>query len=249
MAKRPLESTRCSKRTKKRTITILSCSDGRMTQRIEILRKLMDGQRYDISCCATWHQRNQCENTILLYPMVMISKLDRCERAEFFKSTTQNLTVLRQEQGRQKVYILKNKRARQRPFDEALRADLEWHSQHWKTHCSHSSSSSSPQQWWHGNTNTKTLNGEINIGGRVMATDSFKAIQIFHRFRAQTLANVVHATESEDRPLRRTHIFLSVAHLFTDQHTHLRVAQVWDVLHLCAFLQVIHSQHVLSTTP
>ena len=41
--------------------------------------------------------------------------------------------------------------------------------------------------------------------------------------------------------LCRTHIFLSVAHLITDHHTHLRAAQVWDVLHL---KKVIHSQHV-----
>ena len=40
---------------------------------------------------------------------------------------------------------------------------------------------------------------------------------------------------NEDRTPWRTHIFLSVAHLNTDHHTHLRVAQVWDVLHLCAF--------------
>ena len=40
--------------------------------------------------------------------------------------------------------------------------------------------------------------------------------------------------QNEDRTPRRTHIFLSVAHLITDRHTHLRAAQVWDVLHLCA---------------
>ena len=54
--------------------------------------------------------------------------------------------------------------------------------------------------------------------------------RFFHRFRVQTLANVVHATGCEDRTPCRTHIFLSVAHLITDHHMHLRVAQVWDVL-------------------
>ena len=55
--------------------------------------------------------------------------------------------------------------------------------------------------------------------------------------------------DSEDRTLRRTHFFLSVSHLITDHHTHLRVAQVWDVLHFLRILRVIHSQHVSSTTP
>ena len=48
---------------------------------------------------------------------------------------------------------------------------------------------------------------------------------------------------------RRTHIFLNVTHVITDHHTHLRVAQVWDVLHLLRIVKVIHSQHVSSTTP
>ena len=53
-------------------------------------------------------------------------------------------------------------------------------------------------------------------------------------------ANVVHATGREDRTPCRTHIFLSVAHSITDHRTHLRVAQVWDVLHLLRILKVIH---------
>ena len=84
-----------------------------------------------------------------------------------------------------------------------------------------------------GNTNTKTL--EINIGGKC---DGYRLFQshsgFFHRVRVQTLANVVHAKGSEDRTPLRTHIFLSIAHLITDHHTHLRSAQVWDVLHFCA---------------
>ena len=46
--------------------------------------------------------------------------------------------------------------------------------------------------------------------------------------------NIGAGNDSEDRTLRRTHFFLSVSHLITDHHTHLRVAQVWDVLHRCA---------------
>ena len=43
-----------------------------------------------------------------------------------FKSTTQPLAALQREQGRQDAHIPKNERARQRPIDDALRADLEW---------------------------------------------------------------------------------------------------------------------------
>ena len=50
-----------------------------------------------------------------------------------------------------------------------------------------------------------------------MAADSVKATKdFFHRFRVQTSANVVHATEGGDRTRRRPRIFLSVvsvAHL------------------------------------
>ena len=65
---------------------------------------------------------------------------------------------------------------------------------------------------------------------RVMPADSFKATGFFHRVRAQTLANVVHATGGHDRTPRRTHIFfilVSVAHLtaLLTFQTHMRVAQ------------------------
>ena len=81
------------------------------------------------------------------HAMMIIGKLDRCER-ENIKCTAQTLTSLGQEQGRQNSYIPKNERVRQRPFDEALRADLERQSQNWKTYWSQTSSSSSSQQWW-----------------------------------------------------------------------------------------------------
>ena len=58
-----------------------------------------------------------------------------------FKSTSQTLTSLRQEQGRQNLSSPENERARERPFDEALRADLEWQRQYWKTCWSQLSSS------------------------------------------------------------------------------------------------------------
>ena len=109
------------------------------------------------------------------------------------KSTTQNLTVLRQEQRRQNVQIPREERVRQRPFDEALRADLEWHS---PTHWSQTSFSPSSQQWWQHEHHDILCRGQ-------------------HWWKGwwQTLTNVVHSTGSEDRTLRHTHIFLSVAHL------------------------------------
>ena len=69
---------------------------------------------------------------------------------------------------------------------------------------------------------------------RVMATDSFKATQYFFTdfaYRHQRVSCT--RLGGEDRTPRRTHV-LCVAHLITDHHTRLRVAQVWDVLHFCA---------------
>ena len=66
------------------------------------------------------------------------------------KPTTKIPISLRHEPRRQDSFIPKNERVRQRPFDEALRTELEWMSQNWKTYWSQpfSSSSSSSQQWW-----------------------------------------------------------------------------------------------------
>ena len=38
----------------------------------------------DISYSATWHQRNRYETLSCWYPMMMIGKLDRCEREKIF---------------------------------------------------------------------------------------------------------------------------------------------------------------------
>ena len=123
---------------------------------------------------APWHQRNRYENAILL-----VSNDDKqagpMRAQEDFKSTTHNFTVLQREQGRQNAYIPKNERARQRPFNEALRADLEWHSQNWRSH-------------WSQNflfiifttvLATRTPRRSVarsTLVERVMATDSFKAM-------------------------------------------------------------------------
>ena len=59
------------------------------------------------------------------------------------------------------------------------------------------------------------ISGEINIGGKGDGHRLFQSNMgfFFHSFRVQTTANVVHVTACEDRTPRRTHIFLSVAHI------------------------------------
>ena len=146
--------------------------------------------------------------------MMMIDKLDRCEREKDFKSTTQLLAGLRRKRGRQNVYIPKNERARQRPFDEAWRADLEWHSPNWKTHWSQTSSSSSSQQRWqheHQDTQWRDQNWWEEWWQQTLSKPHRILV---HRFRVQTIANVVHANGCQNRTLRPTHMFLSVAHLW-----------------------------------
>ena len=126
----------------------------------------------DISHSATWHQRNQYGNTILL-----LSNDDkhagRMRARKDFKSTTQNLAALQREYGRQNAQIPRNERARPRPCDEALRVDLEWHSQNCKSHWSQTSfvifttkvATRTPRHSMARSTSVE----------RVMTTDSFKA--------------------------------------------------------------------------
>ena len=99
----------------------------------------------DISYTAPWHQRHGYESTITL---VCNDDDDRqagpMRARKDFRPTMEIFTSLRQELGRQNSFIPKNERVRQRPFDEALRAELESMSQIGKP----SSSSSSWQQWW-----------------------------------------------------------------------------------------------------
>ena len=127
---------------------------------IEILSKPTDGQKniadtwtylttIEISYTAPWHQRHHYESTITLVCNDDDRQAAPTRARNDFKPTTKTLTCLRQEQGRQNSFIPKNERVRERPFDEALRAELEWISQIWKTYWSQPSSSTSPSQnWW-----------------------------------------------------------------------------------------------------
>ena len=115
-----------------RTAMIPSCWDGRMTKSIKSLWKFMDGQKIIVgSWSASRRSAPPTAHPSYWYPMML-----------------QTLTILQREQGRQNVKIPKNGRALQRPFNEALRADQEWHSQNSRSHWSNTSSSSSPQKWW-----------------------------------------------------------------------------------------------------
>ena len=88
------------------------------------------------------------------------------------------------------------------------------------------------------NTNTKTLNGEINIDGK---SDGHRLLQSHIVFCSQISRTDISECRARDVGVKtehcRRHIFLSAAHSITDHQTHLRVAQVWDVLHLCASLK------------
>ena len=86
-----------------------------------------------------------------------------------------------------------------------------------------------------GKTNTKTLNFELNIGGKSDGYRLFQShIDCFHRFRVQTLANV-HTTGGKTEHLVAC-TFFSLLHTLTTTRTCVWLkdltAHVWDVLHL-----------------
>ena len=157
MGTRPTESNGCQNRSKG-TIVIRWQEDGNYRNSQQAHGCTEQYCRYqdylttiDKSYPAPWHQRHWYESTIALVcndedrqPGPMIARKD-------FKPTTKNLASLRPEQGRLNFFIPKNERMRQRQFDEALRAGLEWTSQNWRTTFSQPcfSSSSSHNLWQH----------------------------------------------------------------------------------------------------
>ena len=158
--------------------------------RTEEIRQYLDHlTTTDTSNTAPWHQRHRYKNTIMLVCNDDIRQAGPMRARKDSKPTTKFLTRPRQELGRLNSYIPKNERVRQRPFDEALRADLEWQSQNWNTHWLQTSSSSSSQQRWQhkhqdsiNGANTKTLNGEITIGGK---SDGYRQFQSHIGFVSQ----------------------------------------------------------------
>ena len=82
----------------------------------------------DISYTALWHQRRRYEITVTLVCNDDDRQAGPMRARKDFKPTTKILTSV-QEQGRQKSFVPKNERIRQRPFDDALRAELEWMSE------------------------------------------------------------------------------------------------------------------------
>ena len=99
----------------------------------ECCRYLDNLTTMDISCTTPWHQKFWYESTITLVCNDDDRQTGPMRARKDFEPTANILTHLRQEQGRQNSLIPKNERIRQRPFDEALRADFEWMSQILKT--------------------------------------------------------------------------------------------------------------------
>ena len=106
-----------------------------------------------------------------------------------FRPTAKILASLRQEQGRQNSFIPKNERMRPRPFDEALRAELEWTNQDWNRNVL-------PLHHLHkfsGNTNIKTLNG-VNTktpNGEITSGEKSEGYRLFAKPMWQPLCKIL----------------------------------------------------------
>ena len=262
MAKKTTGKQKMPKEEQEGTVMTPSCSDGRVTISFENLTKIHgwteDLCRFldyfttvDISYSAIWHQRNRYENNILLVSNDDDRHAGPMRARKDFKPTTQTLTDLRPEQGRQNSYIPKNERARQRTVDEALRADLEWHSQNSKTHWSQTSSSSSSHQWWqHEHQDTQwrdqnwwkewwlqTLSKPHRIFSQISRTDISECRARDGMWRQNTWSHVHFSQCRALLTITRTCVWLKGLRLKLGM--------------CCTFctLKVIQSQHVSSTTP
>ena len=153
---------------------------------------------------------------------MMIGKLDRCERERDLKSTTQTLTDLRREQGRQDHSMKHCEQTWNGTAKIGKLTGRELPLHHLRNNG--------------GNMNTKTLNGEINIGGKSVV---HRLVRKTHRIYSQVRHWRMSCTrpgECEDRTPRRTHFFSASRTYY--HHTHLLVAQGLDVLNLgicCTF--------------
>ena len=132
-----------------------------------------------------WPQRHRYDSTITLVCNDDDRQAGPMRARKDFKPSTKILTSLRQAQGRQKnSFIPKNERMRQRPFDEALRAELEWMNQHWKTLlvATFFRFASSSQQWWQ--QVVKGVNARDSCKSNVVATlqDSCAFVDSFTDF-------------------------------------------------------------------
>ena len=120
----------------KGTIVIRSQGDGKYRNSEqahgwteEYCRYLDYFTKIDISFAALWHQRHRYQTTITLVCNDEDRQAGPMKARKDFKSTTKILASLPHEQGRQNSFIPKIERMRQRPVDEALRAEFEWMSQ------------------------------------------------------------------------------------------------------------------------
>ena len=198
-----------------RTITIPSCSDGRMTKSIENLRKFMDGQKI---IADTWTSSRRSTpptqpgtsgtgtKTPSYWYLMMISKLDRCERekissppckiSQLFNENKDNTTLL-------------TRRTKERVKDHSMK--------HWEqtwngtANIRKHTGRKLPLLHLHNNsgkTNTKTLDFEINIGGKSDRHRLFHSHIDFSQISRSDICECrARGGRAEDRKPCRTHIF------------------------------------------
>ena len=102
-----------------------------------------------------------------------------------------------------------------------------------------------------GNTNTKTLNGKINIGGKSDGYRFFQShVDLFFSQVSRTDISGCRARDGEWRQNTLSHVHLSLYRALDHRSSH---APACGFSSGCVaplrILQVIHSQHVSSTTP
>ena len=130
VATRSLKSNGCQEWSTRNVTRTLSKSGGNKMRSTEILSEPMDGRKNIADTCTT-SRRSTSESNITLACNDEDRQAGPMKARKDFRPTTKMLASLRQEQGRQNSFIPKIERMRQRPFDEAMQAKLEWMTQNW----------------------------------------------------------------------------------------------------------------------
>ena len=155
MTARPLEGKRLNKRCKETRSQVYNAT---MADRCKVSSRpnslFMAGeknndvstltilQQLDISYTGTWSERSRYENSLVL--QVNDGQLPGpIKDREDFPQAARVLAALQRQKRWVNLFIPKNERERQRPFDEELRSNLEWQSWNWNVNQSQASSSSS----------------------------------------------------------------------------------------------------------
>ena len=171
----------------------------------------------------------------------MIAKLDRCEHDKILKTPSEFSQVFDKNKDDR---ILVFRRTRECGKDHSMKhCEQTWNGRvnsgtptgcNLPFHHPHNNGGNTNIKTLNG-ANTETLNGDFTIGGKSDGYGLFQShIGFFHRFRVQTLANVVHATGCKDRTPRRTPISSQSCQCLALDRTS---RHDWDVLHICAPLE------------